>query len=104
MALWIDSDSAETERGDAGFLVRVANENQGNAEHYQLRARPAHTNQSHAPRLRGWCGTTNNVAVFAEGLARIVRTTANGRAMLAHVPQAEEAAELERLGYPELVE
>ena len=103
MALWIDSYDA-LEVGEIGFLVRVQDQNHGCAEHYRLQDRAQCTNQSLEPRLRAWCGTTNNVAIYAEGLARVVRVTKNDRAMLVKIPQSEEAAALEALGYPELAE
>ena len=105
MALWIDYDDAETIQGEIGFLVRTQDQNvSGSPETYHISLRPAHTNQSREPRLRGWCGTTQGQATFAEGLAKVVRVTKNDRAMVARVPQSEEAAALEELGYPELAE
>jgi hypothetical protein len=100
--LWIDENNAyDHEVGRVGFLVSV--KPQGRAERLDLRDRPAHTNQSHEPRLTGWCGETNNVNVHAQGLAEVVRVAKNGRILLRTTedPDAITAA-LEELGYPEL--
>jgi hypothetical protein len=95
--IWTDEDCVESVDG-VGFLVEVAPE--GRDGRYQLRERPPHTNQSHEPRLHGWCGTTDNVAIFGRGLARVSRVTKNGRVQLSSVPATPEL--LEQLGYPEL--
>jgi len=99
---WIDGEGLSV--GTIGFLVQTARVNDGCSEHYGLYDRPCHTNQSHEPRLTGWCGTTNNVARYAEGLARVVRVAANGRVQVVPVTGAEGAAWLTDVaGYPELV-
>ncbi len=104
MALWIDDegtmdDFGHIDNGELAFLVERFNENTGRTTYY-LSRRPPHTNRSNEPRLNGWCGTTNNIAKYGRGLAKIVRRAKNGRAML--VPVAPTAEALEELGYPEL--
>lgn len=98
--LWIGPD--ETLRvGDVGFMVRHANAMKGWVR-IEIRDTPAHTNQSHQPRLSGWCGTTNDVATYADGMARVERVAKNGRALVRRLESDDLAAALEELGYPEL--
>lgn len=101
MAQWID-ESAEDgyQIGQVGFLTRTSP--QGKADIWRLCDRPLRTNQSHEPRLTGWCGETNNVNRNAEGMARVVRIARNGRALVMPLEGAELTAALEELGYPEL--
>jgi hypothetical protein len=106
MALWIDDNGTfdqcgQIDKDEPAFLIESFNENTGRSVHYLSRI-PAHTNQSCEPRLNGWCGTTDNRAEYARGLAKIVRYAKNGRAML--VPVEPTAEVLEELGYPELLE
>ena len=101
MAIWInESDCETTNIGEIGFLVCRVNHNERRRETYSLRERPAHTNQSHEARLDDWCGETNNVSVYAMGLAQVARRTKNGRCCLRRVEPTAEV--LESLGYPEL--
>lgn len=94
---WGDDEQGQHSIGDVGFLVQ----SQGR---YRLYDRPAHTNMSHEPRLTGWCGTTNDISVSAEGLARVVRTLPNGRVQYEQIEdRAEIATALDSLGYPELM-
>lgn len=100
--------------GAAGFLYEVAP--QGEIEHLELSDEPCLTNRSHEPRLRGWCGSTNNCATTAMGLARVTTTeahpdedwdpTAAGWARVVRIARgsAEETAALAALGYPGLAE
>ena len=106
MALWINAYDAETDVGEIGFLVRSVDFNRRNPEdRFSIQRRPEHTNQSHEQRLRGWCGTTNNHARYAEGLARVVRITPGNRAMVLRVDRPHEVQQaLERLGWPGLSE
>ena len=69
---------------------------------YELRSTPAHTNQSHEPRLHGWCGTYNDLSTSARGMVRVERMAKNGRAYVRELEGDELAAALEELGYPEL--
>jgi hypothetical protein len=99
-AIWCDEDDLEVAGSQVGFLVRVVHENERHVR-YVLKARPPHTNQSHEPRLRGWCGTSDNIARYGCGLARVSRVTGNGRAQLVRVEPTPEI--LESLGYPGLI-
>lgn len=102
MTIWIDeSDCAEGigTVGDVGFLVE--HNPQGRATSYSLSLHPARKNMSREPVLEGWCGETNNVSVQARGLAEIVRIARNGRICLECIATTE--AELDDLGYPELM-
>ena len=103
MAIWIDEYQCSSVDG-IGFLVRIVDNNHGSAEHYCLDNRARCTNMSHEPKLHGWCGETNNISVYAEGLARISRRTKNDRICLTQIEKGsqEEAKALEELGYPEL--
>ncbi len=86
--------------GDVGFLIEFSPD--GKASNWVLRGNPAHTNQSHEPRLHGWCGSWNNVSTNAHGVWKVVKTAKNGRAQVVEMEGAELEAELEALGYPEL--
>lgn len=100
--MWLGPD--DTFRlGQVGFLVETIDVMRGTARH-ELRSLPAHTNQSHEPRLTGWCGTYNDVATYGRGMARVARLAGNGRALVEVLTGNELRAALERLGYPELAE
>lgn len=96
-SFWMDGMGSP---GQVGFIVRHAKE--GGSEWRSLDERPAHTNQSHEPRLEGWCGTTNNVAVYADGVGVIDEYRDNGRIKVRQLGGEALAAALEKLGYPEL--
>lgn len=101
---YISGDACEVRQGDVGFLIERSSRG---AERWTLSYTPAHTNQSHEPRLHGWCGETNNVSVYARGLARHVATgnPHNGRIRIEPLTDATEIARaLEVLAYPELAE
>ena len=98
--IWTDEDRVFSTT-EIGFLVRKHFDLQ-RRDVWVLSDRPAHTNQSHQPRLYGWCGTTDDISVNAEGLGRVVRVAKNGRARLVRVDVTPAA--LEALGYPELSE
>lgn len=100
--LWIGPDAALA-AGDAGFLIERSNAAQG-WRRYSLESLPAHTNQSRRPRLYGWCGTTDDVSVQAQGMAQVVRVAGNGRALVEPLAGADLRAALEKLGYPELAD
>ena len=98
---WIDGEDLSL--GDVGFLVETCP--QGRADYCGLYSRPCHTNQSHEPRLHGWCGETNNVSRNALGLARVVRVAGNGRVQVVPVRGDEARAYLcDVAGYPELAD
>lgn len=104
---WIDEQVHEYEQGpekvgDIGFLIRNSNENTG-TDRFSLRWTPAHTNQSHEPRLNGWCGTYNNVGTYGEGIWKIIRIAKNGRTLIEEVnDEQEREAFLDDVGYPDL--
>lgn len=87
--------------GLTGFLVENSHAIKG-WERIELRDLPAYTNQSHQPRLTGWCGTYNDVATHARGVGRVVRMARNGRAYVEILTGDELTAALEELGFPEL--
>lgn len=98
---WIDADY-DNQIGEIGFLVTRQNNIRGWTKTHVSQS-PAHGNMDHMPHLKGWCGTTNDVAVYAEGLARIEQFSKNGeRAKVRLLNPAETAEALEDLGYPEL--
>lgn len=99
---WIDNE-AGAPVGTVGFLIERCWVMQRGRTRLELRDRPAQTNMSLRDRLYGWCGTTNDVAVHAEGMARIVRTCRNGRAQVARIRGEELTAALTAAGYPDLV-
>ena len=107
---WIDGEGLSV--GDIGFLVETHNTNYQNTTSYGLYQRPSYglyqrpcqTNQSHEPRLTGWCGETNNVSRHAQGLARVVKAAANGRVAIVAVTGQEGSDWLANVaGYPELI-
>ena len=99
---WIDGEYLLN--GEIGFLVETCDASRKWATTHSLRDRPCHTNVSHEPRLRGWCGSTNNISYDALGLAKVVRVAKNGRVQIVEVKGEEGAAWLENeAGYPELI-
>jgi len=97
---WIGPDET-LKVGDFGFLI-VKDDNFG-GERWSLSDTPAHTNMSHEPRLNGWCGTYNDIATFARGMAKVVKIARNGRAQVVRLGGVELVEALEELGYPELI-
>ena len=57
--------------GDTVFVSEVVTE-RGECEIHLTEA-PRRTNRSREPRLRGWCGSTNNRAVTALGVGKVTR-------------------------------
>lgn len=96
---WIGPDE-NLSVGDVGFLINHSPE--GKASRFFIRDTPAHTNQSHEPRLYGWCGSYNNMSTSACGVVRVERVAKNARAFVRELEGDELAAALEELGYPEL--
>ena len=98
---WIDEQPHCLE-GEIYFLCRRAPEHE--AARWFLDHSPARTHTSHEPKLRGWCGNNNNVALYAHGLAVVEKFAKNGRCCIRAVawdsPQGQAA--LEQLGYPGL--
>lgn len=98
MAIWIDG--YELSVGEVGFLIECVPE--GRATRYHLNDRPPYTNLSHEPRLHGWCGTTDNVARYGHGMARVTRVARNGRALVVPLHGQELVRALEDAGFPGL--
>lgn len=99
---WIGPDE-NLALDQVGFLIRFSNENNAGTR-YVLRDTPASTNQSHEPRLHGWCGSYDNISTTAEGMVKVIRMARNGRALVQELEGEELANGLEELGYPELGE
>ena len=100
--MWID-DQEGFEIGEAGFLIEHENQIVG-SDHYSLSPTPAHTNQSRMPRLRGWCGSYNDLSTYACGAWRIVQQAKNGRMKIRRLTGEDLQAFLEQSGYPDLDE
>lgn len=98
--MWIGPDE-NLQVGDKGFLINVSNAIKG-TDTYFLRDTPAHTNQSHEPRLRGWCGTWNDTATYGCGMWEVTRVAKNGRAFIRELEDRELFDALEEFGYPDL--
>lgn len=96
-----DTDAYSVEIGAVGFLIEKSHDLTG-VTYYELRSRPAHTNQSNEPRLKGWCGTYNNVATYAQGLARVTKLCKNGRVQVVNLKPVDYPWALKSLGYPDL--
>ena len=101
---WIDCDMGSTHIGDIGYLVEVNNANNGRTT-WSLRDRPAHTNESHKPRLSGWCGETDNRSVFARGVVQVTDINARQDRARIRLLNGDELLEfLAKDGYPDLAE
>lgn len=99
---WID-EQTEFSVGDKAFLIEFSNSNTG-ADNYVLRNTPAYTNVSREPRLRGWCGSYNNVSTTGGGAWQVVRIAKSGRMLLQELEGQDLSEFLEEMGYPELAE
>ena len=99
--MFIDIDRVDTFT-TVGFLIERCP--QGRASIWSISDRPAHTNRSREPRLRGWCGETNNVSIYARGLVQLGIATPNGRVRITRLRKGseEEREALELLSYPDL--
>ncbi len=102
-ARWIGTEADQFEVGQTGFLVELHDTMKG-WRRFDLRDHPPKTNQSFEPRLHGWCGTSNDVAAYGRGFARVDRVAKNGRAFVRELEGAELVAALDEFGYPELIE
>jgi hypothetical protein len=104
--MWIGGHKAASDGlnvGDPAFLVHISNAING-SERYELRDRPAYTNESHQPRPRGWCGSWNNVSTDGLGVWRVAKIAKNGRVQISEVvDRAELAIFLDEYGYPNLL-
>ena len=103
---WADDEEGKYKIGSVGFIVERTHTLEGWTRYY-LYQRPAHTNMSHCPKLYGWCGTTNDVGVFAHGLGIVANILANNRTCFLAIDDADREAiteALDSLGYPELAD
>ncbi|NCT91967.1 hypothetical protein GXB85_13550 [Cellulomonas sp. APG4] len=64
--------TGELRHGDVVYLATITDTSTGKS-HTALSPTPYVTNMSGEERVYGWCGTTNNVSVHADGLAVVVR-------------------------------
>jgi hypothetical protein len=87
--------------GHKAFLIKHHHNLKGWTR-YELRDVPAQTNQSYADRLDGWCGTNNDVATYAKGVAEVTKIAKNGRLQVREVEGDALATFLDEAGYPEL--
>ena len=95
---WIGPDESLAV-GDVGFLIEFV---RGAVSNWVLRDTPAHTSTFHNPQLNGWCGTYDDTATHAHGMAKVVKVARSGRAQVQHLEGEELIAALEELGYPGL--
>lgn len=98
--MWIGPDE-QLSVGDKGFLINTSNPFKG-TDNYFLRDTPAYTNQSHEPKLRGWCGSWNDTSTNGCGMWEVVRVAKNGRAFIRELEGWQLKESLEEFGYPEL--
>lgn len=98
---WIDAQE-QYNVGDKAFLILFSHEND-RVESYVLRDQPAYTNQSHQPRLEGWCGSYNNTSTSAMGAWEVVRIAKSGRYLIQELEGEALNEFLEEMGYPELI-
>jgi hypothetical protein len=99
--IWAGPDDS-VGHDDVRFVALIEHEIDGGGGHYQLSDHPFCGNQSHAPRLRGWCGSTNNVSTMALGMGQVMEILKNGRVRVELLEGEREIDALGRMGYPEL--
>ncbi|HNU11371.1 MAG TPA: hypothetical protein PKJ45_08400 [Rubrivivax sp.] len=98
--IWIDANEQQR-AGDLGFLVRATHALNGWARR-TLQDEPVRTNMGGRPLLEGWGGTTDDVSIYALGLAEVVKVR-GARALVRRIENpAELRAGLEIMGWPEL--
>lgn len=99
-AYWANSASEHDglEVGDVGFFVTITDVMLGTS-YSVLQRHPERTNSSREQRLTGWCGTTNDRHVKANGLAKVCRVTHGGRAQVRTLRPAETLEALAALDY-----
>lgn len=98
--MWIGPDE-NLSVGDKGFLINTSNPIKG-TDTYFLRDTPAYTNQSHEPKLHGWCGSWNDTSTRGCGMWEVTRCAKNGRAYITEIEGWKLKEALEEFGYPEL--
>ena len=102
--MWIDTDFGLTE-GDVGFVVRNVYPYRDRKDVCFMQASPARTNMSNDPRAEGWCGSTNNVSRYAEGVGRVIRVTKRGdRALVQRLRGSEARDAYMAMGHPDLAD
>lgn len=99
---WID-EQPHTLEGEIYFLARSVAALRGRSRWF-LDHSPCRKNFNRQPLLSGWCGTTNDVSLYAHGLARVVKFAKNGRTCIEAVAwdSPDGQAALENAGYPGL--
>lgn len=101
-SMWIDGDDLSV--GQTGFLVQILNETR-RSERIEMRDRPPRTNQSHAYRPNGWCGSSNDVSTYGLGVWTVTRVAKNGRAQVARVTDRDALEKfLDEYGFPDLLD
>lgn len=104
-SMWIDLNGYDVIKpGYVGYLVSKSHATKG-WETFTLGEEPARTNVSREPRLHGWCGSYNDVATHAHGIAKVVKINkAETRAYVTVLADDSPEAEAfkEETGYPEL--
>ena len=96
---WIDVSSV-SRLGEVGAFYFIVRTVLAGRERLVVRDTPAFTNRSLEPKLHGWCGETNNMATFAEGVVRVTQVAAGGeRVRVRRLRGADEAAALRAMGY-----
>jgi len=98
--MWVENDEG-LRAGEVAFLREVTREGR---TVLRISAAPCQTNRSREYRLRGFCGETNNVVVYAKGMVRVGRATGTGRALVRPLAGGELRAALEGGPYESLLE
>jgi len=102
MQKWTDEHSIGV-GVNVGFLIESSHDFKSGSR-WHLSDRAARANMSGEERSSGWCGTTDNVALYAHGVGRIVRTANNGRVLLKQLTGEEARAAYLDLGHPDLAD
>ena len=100
MNAWIDNSNGYRV-GDVGFLLEYTWHAKGGKSQMRLSDRPGQANMSGRIIVDGWCGESNNVSVYAYGVARVSRVCKNGRAQVVRLWMNEALKAYESLGYIE---
>ena len=102
--MWINSNGQDYEVGQIGFLIKKSNPIRHTESHI-LSQRPPSTNQSHQPRVHGWCGSWNDTNTYGLGVWRVARVCKNGRVQLTECANAQEVVTfLAEVGFPDLLD
>lgn len=76
--MWVNANCWDYRVGQRVYIARYSPESAYQPDHIEVSDSPWHTNQSLQPRLRGWCGTNNNVAIHALGTGTIKKFNSRG--------------------------